>query len=90
MKHYFMWAGASLLILVVVVLFASGTFQENLTCQLHRDKLLPSSPPEVTVDGSVPEWWINAHCSGVENDLYFSFYFVAFATALIIAGYVVR
>ncbi len=93
MQKYFMWGGALLIVLIVLILFITGLFPEYLWCNDFYDDMIRTrghTVPEVTKTFSTPTWVVAAHCAGVENNLYLSFYFLALGVALIFGGYVTR
>lgn len=91
MKRYFQWAGAVLVAVVLLIVFASGLFPKHMACEKFFDYYgYPSAAPESTSTEIVPDWLIHADCQGVENDLYLAYYFIGIGVFLLAVGFVLR
>lgn len=87
--HRFWWfVGALVVAMILTLVAASGLMQEKQFCDQFEAQYV--SVPEQTSTTHVPIWQIEAHCQGVQNDLFFAKLFLGVGVFLIGVGFVVR
>jgi TRAP-type C4-dicarboxylate transport system permease small subunit len=91
MRWFLFWVGGVIMVMILAIIFAGGLYQKHRECEQFQEIIAyPELSPETTVTPIVPEWYIQADCHGVQNDLYLSYYVLAIGAALIGIGFVVR
>lgn len=90
MRRYLFWTGGVLVAMIVVIVLAAQLYPKHVACERFNDQYFTGMVPEETMTPVAPDWFIQANCQGVQNDLYAAYYFLAIGVALIGGGFVLR
>jgi len=90
MKLFFWVSGATIIILVIIIVLAAQLYPKHLACQEAYNFYGNQQAPEASQTPTSPEWMVLADCHGVENDLSISYYLIAIGVALLAIGFVIR
>ena len=89
-KHYLLFTGLMILLIIILITSIKGTFKDYINCKYDKTKISRPAAPETSINEQAPTWWVNNYCSGVNNHIYLSLIIIAIAIGLIIAGFITR
>lgn len=90
MRWYLFWSGGLLIAIVLVMVLAAQLYPKAVACERFNEEYFTGMAPEATMTPVAPDWFIQADCHGVQNDLYAAYFFIAIGIALVGGGFVLR